>query len=413
MPSGEIVEYSYDAAGRRTREQVGEAARLFTWTPDGFLDQIISMRPGAAGDAPSMEKRVLTRDGLGQLIGINGAHFVPDTAGLGNPVVAGEVDLVNFDAGVAMVGPDGVQQWNATARIGHDISAHDPWTTMAATGSLPGGIGLDTDGSLSLDGLELTGARAYDPATRGFLSPDPLPPVVASSWAGNPYSWAGNDPLNKTDPSGLTPLTDADLLAHRSNHGGAVGWADGHELFPVTDAASVSGVLAMIAGVGGPVAAMLGGDVEGVAGVPAVDQSLGSGSTDWAQGLAATVGGGVVAGSQSALQQLNAAGLGGTTDAGLASAADCVLSSGFTDVGGLAAASSTTADGAGLGGSAAQALGGTSQMVGSDSLAPVQGQQGVQSSPAQAPFAGSGASAGGAGSHVIGDRIDAGDHFLS
>ncbi|MDO6146238.1 RHS repeat-associated core domain-containing protein, partial [Paenarthrobacter aurescens] len=63
-------------------------------------------------------------------------------------------------------------------------------------------------------GLEWLGKRAYDPATRGFLSTDPLAPVLGAGWDGNPYSYAGNNPLNTTDPTGLRPLSDADLKAY-------------------------------------------------------------------------------------------------------------------------------------------------------------------------------------------------------
>jgi hypothetical protein len=36
--------------------------------------------------------------------------------------------------------------------------------------------------------------------TRRFLSVDPLDPVVGSGWAGNPYWFAGHDPLHAIDP---------------------------------------------------------------------------------------------------------------------------------------------------------------------------------------------------------------------
>ncbi len=57
--------------------------------------------------------------------------------------------------------------------------------------------------------------RAYDPATAAFLSPDPLPPVLGSPTAANPYHYAFNDPLGYADPLGLQPLTDAQLAQMR------------------------------------------------------------------------------------------------------------------------------------------------------------------------------------------------------
>jgi hypothetical protein len=49
-----------------------------------------------------------------------------------------------------------------------------------------------------------------DPATRSFLSPDPLDHVPGMPGAGNPYQYAWNDPVGMLDPTGLRPLSDAD-----------------------------------------------------------------------------------------------------------------------------------------------------------------------------------------------------------
>ena len=89
------------------------------------------------------------------------------------------------------------------------------------SGSLPAGISLTGNGGLDVAGLEWLGARAYDPAARGFLSTDPLAPVLGAGWDGNPYSYAGNNPLNASDPTGLRPLTDEDLKAYDAANRGA------------------------------------------------------------------------------------------------------------------------------------------------------------------------------------------------
>jgi RHS repeat-associated protein len=51
-------------------------------------------------------------------------------------------------------------------------------------------------------GLIYLRARYYDPATGQFMSRDPL-----AAATGDPYGYAGGDPLNGTDPSGLLCLT--------------------------------------------------------------------------------------------------------------------------------------------------------------------------------------------------------------
>src|SRR5699024_6558922 len=47
-------------------------------------------------------------------------------------------------------------------------------------------------------GLYYLRNRYYDPATGVFTTPDPL-----EDFTGERYSYAGNDPVNQTDPNGL------------------------------------------------------------------------------------------------------------------------------------------------------------------------------------------------------------------
>src|SRR5699024_4521795 len=73
------------------------------------------------------------------------------------------------------------------------------------------GVGLGTDGSLQIAGLEWMGARAYDPASASFLSQDPIAAPLGAASAANPYSYVGNDPLHAIDPHGLEAITDDEL----------------------------------------------------------------------------------------------------------------------------------------------------------------------------------------------------------
>jgi RHS repeat-associated protein len=59
-------------------------------------------------------------------------------------------------------------------------------------------------GTLRLSGgLLWMGARVYDPVTKVFLQPDPLAP--------HSYAYAGGDPVNKWDPTGLAPTSRNDV----------------------------------------------------------------------------------------------------------------------------------------------------------------------------------------------------------
>ena len=119
-------------------------------------------------------------------------------------VEVGGTSLLDLPGGVLAIGDAWTQPGWRSARA---TDAADPWAVLAAANDLrlPSGVALTGTGGLSVGGLEWLGARVYDPAARGFLSVDPLAPIVGAAWAGNPYSYAGNDPLQALDPLGLRP----------------------------------------------------------------------------------------------------------------------------------------------------------------------------------------------------------------
>jgi RHS repeat-associated protein len=127
------------------------------------------------------------------------------------------------------------------------------------------GLRLGYRGELELDGEAWLRARVYDPPTRGFLSPDPLPPVPGSAYAANPYHFAGNNPLGHADPLGLRPVTDQELRDIRDRMGRNVFQRAGHFVednidYIAAGALIVGGIAVMATGVGGPIgAAMIGG----------------------------------------------------------------------------------------------------------------------------------------------------------
>jgi RHS repeat-associated protein len=90
-----------------------------------------------------------------------------------------------------------------------DIS-YLPYGEATSTGATPGAPAYTSDqwngGDLLHDlGVVSVGARIYDPVVGRFLSRDPLIiPRTASTT--NPYAFAHNDPINKSDPSGLDPV---------------------------------------------------------------------------------------------------------------------------------------------------------------------------------------------------------------
>lgn len=194
--------YAYDGAGRRTLEAGPHGEKRYEWDTRGWLSAIT--------DGTSTQR--LWVDGYGELaaacdepVSWDSAARFPALTGLGSdPVFAAPGGMTGLGTALA---PTGWRQARST-------SALNPWDITGAFQPGPPlapGIGVTGHGTPTIGGLEWMGARAYDRVTRGFLSVDPLEPVTGAGWAGNPYAYAGNDPLHALDPLGRSPLTDKDL----------------------------------------------------------------------------------------------------------------------------------------------------------------------------------------------------------
>lgn len=203
-----------------------------------------------------------------------------------------------------------------TWRAARATDTADPWSALDTATGLPAGVDLTATGGLAVAGLEWLGARVYDPSARGFLSVDPLPPVIGTAWSGNPYAYAGNDPLHAVDPLGLRPATDADLQAYQDEHGSH--WE--YVAAGVVGAIGVGiGVALLFTGVGGPAGIALmaasGAMVSGA--ISTASQKATKGTVDWGQVAVDTAVGGVT----------GALGGGGAMVAGRAAASAATASS--------------------------------------------------------------------------------------
>ncbi|MEU6220932.1 polymorphic toxin-type HINT domain-containing protein [Streptomyces sp. NPDC047022] len=128
---------------------------------------------------------------------------------------------------------------HGTNGIALDSTAQTPtWREFTPYGA-PRGTTVtwtDTRGFLNAateasTGLTIVGARQYDPTTARFISLDPLFEATSPQEL-NGYSYAGNNPINQSDPSGLRP----DNCAHYSNctaNGGTID--EVHESIPSED----------------------------------------------------------------------------------------------------------------------------------------------------------------------------------
>ncbi|WP_237225336.1 DUF6531 domain-containing protein, partial [Rothia nasisuis] len=216
--SGEVTIFLYDGLGRRVRQEDADGAvREFAYGPTGYLSTV------ELGDGTEGEHTVhrIEVDALGEIVAVDGVA-------LGWDVTAAVPVLVSVGEVSVGVGP--VMSW----RVARSMGEGDPYG-VAGSGGVAGadvsgvgsggvlaGFALSADGIPVVAGIELMGARGYDPVTASFLSVDPLVPVVGAAWGSNPYSFAGNNPVMMSDPWGLRPATDADLVAYREANQGAL-----------------------------------------------------------------------------------------------------------------------------------------------------------------------------------------------
>lgn len=219
-PAG-ITAIGYDAAGRRTQEVGPAGTRRYRWDGIGRLQAI----------EQDGRERPVDVDALGNLAAVGGTTLTWDPAGpVAEPIAVGADEVVSA-AGhtLALAAPDGAVRWlgadwrhNTTASLpgaagdtgaagapagaGGGTGNHlDPWGASSVPSSgvpAPGAFG-----EVDLGGLTWLRNRVYDPVSRAFLAPDPLPGVPGTPFATHPYHYAGNDPVGHVDPLGLQPLS--------------------------------------------------------------------------------------------------------------------------------------------------------------------------------------------------------------
>jgi RHS repeat-associated protein len=182
--------YDWDGENRPTRITQGATVMSLVYGPDGTR---LKKQIGTA--TPSL---FLGGDYERDPAGVATKMVTPDIKRQGSTAAASTTQALHRDhlASVRLV--------TTNAGVVGTASAYGPYgvetktITTTATKDSKGYIGERADPEL---GLLYLNARYYDPALGRFLSPDTYDPLLAGVGT-NRYAYAGNDPVNKSDPGG-------------------------------------------------------------------------------------------------------------------------------------------------------------------------------------------------------------------
>ncbi|MER7969130.1 RHS repeat-associated core domain-containing protein [Streptomyces sp. NPDC096080] len=214
---GQKSSFDYDAVGNTTKRTVGATAQNLTWDDEGHLATLTENGRTTSYRYDAEGNRLLTKDADGTatltLPGGNELKVRSDGTkeGIRYYTHEGETIAVRTSSGFSFLLPD--QQGTAMAAVAMTTLAVTrrkqlPFgqTRSSQTETIPGTRGY-VGGTADPTGLTHLGAREYDPALGRFLSVDPIINLDNPGQM-NAYSYAGNAPVTKSDPTGKCAAAD-------------------------------------------------------------------------------------------------------------------------------------------------------------------------------------------------------------
>ncbi|MFD9082463.1 polymorphic toxin-type HINT domain-containing protein [Streptomyces erythrochromogenes] len=220
-----VTSYTYDAGGNTASITSTPGTKTLTWNDQGKLDKITGTGESAGTSYlyDTAGNQLIRRDPGKTTLNLGTDRITLDTATgkVSNVRTYGAPGGLSItrttSAGKSSLsyqssdhhGTNGVQ-FDATD-LNHVRRPADPFGnergTQPTPGSWAGDKGFVGGTKEEATGLTLLGAREYDPTTGRFISPDPvIDPGDPQQW--NAYAYSNNDPINKSDATGLKVFCD-------------------------------------------------------------------------------------------------------------------------------------------------------------------------------------------------------------
>nr|WP_235439261.1 polymorphic toxin-type HINT domain-containing protein [Streptomyces yangpuensis] len=220
-----VTSYTYDAGGNTASITSTPGTKTLTWNDQGKLDKITGTGESAGTSYvyDTGGNQLIRRDPGKTTLNLGTDQITLDTAtgkvsnvrtygapgglSITRTTTAGKSTLSYQSSDHH--GTNGVQ-FDATD-LNHIRRPADPFGnergTQPAPGSWAGDKGFVGGTKEQATGFTLLGAREYDPTTGRFISPDPIiDPGDPQQW--NAYAYSNNDPINKSDATGLKVFCD-------------------------------------------------------------------------------------------------------------------------------------------------------------------------------------------------------------
>ena len=233
--------YAYDASGNRTMTYAGDTAIYSSWNPEGELTKVTKwLYDPVLDESVLVDSVAFVYDGFGRRIKkvgmatgvheylLDGDNLLAELDSAGNVrtqytyypgvdrphsvlvAATGQTYNILTEAPGSVTGLT-TQQGDLVASWEYDVWGMP--TTLTGGDSIPMTLRFAAREYDPETALYFNRARYYDPRQGRFISEDP----IGLDGGLNPYTYAGNNPLNVTDPSGLKECAPSQIDAGWKN----------------------------------------------------------------------------------------------------------------------------------------------------------------------------------------------------